>query len=66
MSGSQFTDQFGVYGTEGTASITNLPGGRDAGLNWTDASGNLWLMGGYGLGNTAGLDTLNDLWEFEP
>ena len=66
MSGSESIDQFGVYGTEGTAAITNLPGARDSGLSWTDASGNLWLMGGYGLGSGAGFDSLNDLWEFQP
>ena len=66
MGGTQLADQFGVYGTEGTAAITNLPGGRYGGTPWTDASGNLWLLGGYGLGDVAGVDGLNDLWEFQP
>lgn len=36
----------GVYGTQGTASPTNMPSIRFSGMGWTDATGNLWLMGG--------------------
>lgn len=73
ISGSQLTNQLGVYGTEGTAAITNLPGGRNVSMGWTDATGNLWLMGGFGWGNGTAAQTgnppfdgLNDLWEFQP
>jgi N-acetylneuraminic acid mutarotase len=58
---AQVCGQPGVYGTLGTPSPANLPGGRDAALGWTDASGNLWLFGGQGL--TFG--NLNDLWKFD-
>ncbi len=55
------------WGIEGTASSGNIPGGRYFGTHWTDASGNFWLFGGYGL-DTVGTttDSLNDLWKFNP
>lgn len=58
--------QPGVYGTLGTPSAANIPGGRQQSLTWTDASGNLWLFGGYGqdVNDSGGL--LNDLWKFTP
>ena len=56
----------GVYGTLRTPAAGNVPGGRDEAVSWTDASGNLWLFGGYGIGNAGGLGYLNDLWEFNP
>ena len=55
-----------VYGTEGIAAGTNVPGGRAGSVSWTDNSGNFWLFGGTGydsLGNTA---YFSDLWEFTP
>jgi hypothetical protein len=56
----------GVYGTPGTAAPTNLPGGREGGATWTDAAGNLWLFGGYGLDSTNGqYGYLSDLWEYK-
>ncbi|MGB8028928.1 MAG: kelch repeat-containing protein [Terracidiphilus sp.] len=63
----------GVYGTLGTASATNVPGGRSASVSWTDGSGNLWLFGGVGDDSTVdptdpgnAYGGLNDLWEFSP
>jgi Galactose oxidase, central domain/Kelch motif len=55
----------GVYGTLGTASATNVPGGRSGSVSWTDGSGNLWLFGGVGDDSTT-YGGLNDLWEFNP
>jgi N-acetylneuraminic acid mutarotase len=57
----------GVYGTLGSPSAANIPGGRGLAAGWTDPSGNLWLFGGSGYpptGNTNG--ELNDLWRFDP
>jgi len=54
----------GVYGTEGTAAATNVPGGRNAAVSWTDPSGNLWLFGGLGCDGSGTAGSLNDLWEF--
>jgi hypothetical protein len=59
----------GTYGTKGTAAAANTPGIRSSGGGWTDASGNLWLFGGYGFDSVATTTTqgvLNDLWKFNP
>ena len=58
----------GVYGTQGVASASNTPGGRDSAVSWTDTSGNFWLFGGEGYisSTTAGVVDFNDLWEFNP
>ncbi len=55
----------GTYGTKGTPSLNNCPGGRWGGATTVDASGNLWVFGGFGydsVSSTPGL--LNDLWEY--
>jgi len=54
----------GVYGNEGTAASTNLPGGRWGATGRLDSSGNFWLFGGYGYDSAGTLGLLNDLWEF--
>ncbi|HEX8881227.1 MAG TPA: kelch repeat-containing protein [Candidatus Acidoferrum sp.] len=69
ISGANTANQNGVYGTQGTAAAGNVPGGRQAGVLWVDASGDVWLFGGFGL-DSAGTGTpqgaiLNDLWEFK-
>jgi N-acetylneuraminic acid mutarotase len=58
--------QPGVYGTLGTPASTNLPGGRDAGVSWTDPSGNIWLFGGLGADANGNQGYLNDLWKYTP
>jgi hypothetical protein len=58
-------NQNGIYGTQGTAASTNMPGGRQEGVGWADANGNLWLFGGEGqdsVGTAFGI--LNDLWVY--
>jgi hypothetical protein len=65
VSGSNLTNQMGVYGTAGTAAAANIPGGRHEAVGWADANGNLWLFGGEGedsIGTTNGI--LNDLWMY--
>jgi N-acetylneuraminic acid mutarotase len=63
---SQGACQPGVYGSSGVSAAGNLPGGRYYASNWTDASGNFWLFGGWGSdANGVGSD-LNDFWEFNP
>ena len=69
VSGSNTANTTGIYGTEGSAASSNAPGGRAGALSWTDAAGNHWLFGGYGLdnGNPSDLTQqqfLNDLWRF--
>ncbi|HMG84947.1 MAG TPA: kelch repeat-containing protein [Terracidiphilus sp.] len=56
----------GVYGTLGSPSPTNLPGGRGTANNWTDKDGNLWLFGGIGADANGTQGYLNDLWKFYP
>ncbi len=55
----------GVYGVQGTAATSNVPGGRTEATTWADTGGNLWLFGGNGWSSTVGGD-LNDLWKFSP
>jgi uncharacterized membrane protein len=60
IDGANVVNQTGVYGTEGTASPTNIPGARDSAASWTDSAGNLWLFGG----EDRNADLFNDLWEY--
>jgi hypothetical protein len=46
-----------------------MPASRIDAATWTDAAGNVWLFGGYGLDNGNPNDLtqqqfLNDLWRF--
>jgi N-acetylneuraminic acid mutarotase len=67
VAGFNAIDLSGVYGTEGVAAAGNVPGGRAAGVSWTDHAGNLWLFGGGGYSGTVGnVGYLNDLWKFTP
>ena len=56
--------QPGQYGTLGSASPGNIPGGRTGAATWTDKSGNFWLFGGFGENGQATIQDLNDLWQF--
>ncbi len=58
--------QAGVYGTLGTPASTNIPGARDAAVSWTDASGNVWIFGGFGADSNGTQGFLNDLWRYTP
>jgi len=62
ISGSDTADAVGVYGTQGVAATSNVPGGRHGPITWTDAAGDLWLYGGYGVGSPI----LNDMWKYSP
>jgi N-acetylneuraminic acid mutarotase len=59
-------NQLGIYGTEGTAASTNVPGGRSGSVSWVDGSGNFWLFGGAGFDSAKAGGVLNDLWKFSP
>ena len=61
-----FVGMPGVYGTLGTPTTGNVPGGRNHAVTWSDERGNLWLFGGSGLDSTGTAGWLNDLWEFNP
>ena len=63
----KFGGQSGIYGTLGVASASNVPGGREYAVSWTDSNGNFWLFGGMGYDSVGTLGFgLNDLWEFNP
>jgi len=55
----------GLYGTQGAAAATNLPGARGGAVAWADSAGNLWMFGGagYAAGSTP-QNQLNDLWVY--
>lgn len=59
------SDLPGIYGTKGTPSPANLPGGRTQTASAVDSSGRLWLFGGYGR-EGANYGNLNDLWRLDP
>lgn len=64
VGGSNALRQSGTYGTQGTASASNVPGARVAAANWIDADGNLWLFGGDGEDSVGAVSELNDLWKY--
>ena len=79
MSGSSASFSLSVYGTLGVAAPDNVPGARTGAATWVDTAGNLWLFGGYTLGDQVvttdptgnsytypDAGTLNDLWKFNP
>ncbi len=72
MSGSNLANQTGTYGTEAVLPPTpapagNFPGSRWGSAGWSDANGNLWLIGGWGYGTTSTDPTgfLDDIWEYQ-
>ena len=67
VSGSNTLDVPGVYGTQGVAAATNVPGARYGSVSWIDNSGNFWLFGGSIVDKSDTLpEDANDLWEFNP
>lgn len=66
VSGANTVNQAGVYGTQGTAASSNVPGAREHALSWIDPSGKLWLFGGYAYDSVGYMGQFNDLWKFDP
>ena len=62
VSGADFSNQQGVYGTKGIASPSNVPGARVDAASWIDSQGNLWLFGGKGGPDADTAGSWNDLW----
>jgi hypothetical protein len=56
----------GSYGTEGSASSTNVPPARHSAITWVDQSGVLWMFGGANLHDQTNPVAFNDLWSFSP
>lgn len=65
MKGSTGVNQAGNYGNLGLAALNNVPGARVDACTWTDATGNLWLYGGYGYDNFGQQGVLSDLWKYD-
>jgi len=63
---SSYSGQSGVYGTLGIQASSNIPGGREAAVSWTDAHGDVWLFGGLGIDSTGSFGYLNDTWKYTP
>lgn len=55
------TTTFTVTPNSGYA-ISGVTGARHGPVTWTDAAGNLWLFGGYGVGSPI----FNDVWKYSP
>jgi Kelch motif/Galactose oxidase, central domain len=67
VSGSDTGDAVSIFGTQGQAAASNVPGGRTSASSWTDAAGNLWLFGGGEPSSNGEADAdANDFWEFSP
>lgn len=59
-------NQYGNYGTQGVASVTNLPGSRAYGGCFKDNAGNFWIFGGGGYGQSnVSVGGMNDLWKYD-
>lgn len=52
-----------LYGDLGEVNGGSSPGRRAGAATWTDADGNLWLFGGFGI-SPSPYGMLNDLWKF--
>jgi N-acetylneuraminic acid mutarotase len=64
MNGPSSTNAIGSYGIKGVAATSNLPSARHQPVTWADASGHLWLFGGFT--DSAGIGgLLNDLWSYD-
>jgi N-acetylneuraminic acid mutarotase len=68
MGGSSTWAEGAVYGTEGTPSAANIPGGRANSSHWTDASGNFWIFAGNLASQSSDVynSETNDLWKYQP
>lgn len=65
IGGANTFDATGVYGVRGVAAATNVPGARAAPFRWKDASGNVWLFGGYQYDDATNTRfEMNDLWVY--
>jgi hypothetical protein len=58
--------QKGIYGTQGTPAIANIPPSRSGATPWADTYGNFWLLGGGQLATDGSGGICSDFWVFEP
>lgn len=63
VGGSDESNAFSNYGTQGVLTTSNQPGARRDAIGWVDSSGKIWIFGGDGNAtNESGF--LNDLWQY--
>jgi hypothetical protein len=60
VSGSTTNDVAADYGTQGVPASTNVPGSRAWATSWAAPNGDVWVLGGQGIGGRF----LNDLWKY--
>lgn len=65
MKGANIIDDPGTYGTKGVPAAANTPGARHGSGVTVDATGRLWLFGGYGNPATTIPGNLNDFWRYD-
>jgi N-acetylneuraminic acid mutarotase len=65
LMGSSTPGSPGVYGAQGVAAASNVPGARFSANSWIDSSGKLWLFGGQGVDSMGTAGLLNDLWMYD-
>jgi N-acetylneuraminic acid mutarotase len=66
VGGKTYDGPSGVYGTKGSASAANHPGGRTSAKGWIDQSNDLCLFGGDGYDASDNFGFLGDLWMYSP
>ncbi len=66
VSGAEKVNAAGHYGTRNAAAPDNVPGARQAPLEWTDAAHDFWLFGGIGYDSNGKQGNLSDLWKYSP
>lgn len=64
INGDTIKDVASTYGMQATFSAANKPGARFSSVTWKDASGNLWLFGGFGSVKANVYEAFNDLWKY--
>jgi N-acetylneuraminic acid mutarotase len=64
MGGSNISGAYGVYGTQGVAATSNIPGARYIAVSWVDSFDNFWVFGGSGNAASGASGNLNDLWKY--
>ena len=63
--GNRRKSNFANYGLKQYGFTSNRPGARTRPGHWTDNYGNLWIYGGFGLGETGTDNELFDLWKYD-
>lgn len=65
LDGSNIASNFGVYGIQGQANVSNVPGARYGATFWVDSQDNFYIYGGFGFAENSGFAYLNDLWKWD-